>query len=164
MFPWMLVVNVLLLFVMIFGLLSLSIPFIPGLVIIWVPILIYGLIDGFTLGSGIIFGLITVLLIVGNLLDNVLMGTGAKQKGASWGTIILALLGGLIGTLFLTPVGGFLITLLIIFLLEYLREKDARKAFETTKSMAFGLGWSILARMGVGFVMILLWGLWVWKF
>jgi uncharacterized protein YqgC (DUF456 family) len=164
MFNWMLIVNILLLFVMLFGLLSLSIPFIPGLVIIWVPILIYGLIDGFTLGSGIIFGLITVLLIAGNLLDNVLMGTGAKQKGASWGTILLALLGGLIGTLFLTPIGGFLITLLIIFLLEYLREKDSRKAFETTKSMALGLGWSIIARMGIGFIMIVLWGLWVWKF
>jgi uncharacterized protein YqgC (DUF456 family) len=163
MFNWMLVVNILLLFVMIFGLLSLTVPLIPGLVIIWVPILIYGLIHGFTLGSGIIFGVITVLLIIGNLLDNVLMGTGARQKGASWGAILLALLGGLIGTLFLTPIGGILITLLILFLLEYLRVRDWRKAFESMKSMAFGLGWSILARMGVGFVMILLWGLWVWK-
>ena len=100
MFNWMLVVNILLLFVMIFGLLSLSVPLIPGLVIIWVPILIYGLIHGFTLGSGIIFGVITVLLIIGNLLDNILMGTGARQKGASWAAILLALLGGLIGTLF----------------------------------------------------------------
>ena len=164
MFNWMIVVNILLFFVMLFGLFSLMIPLMPGLVIIWVPVLIYGIIDGFSLGSGIIFGIITVLMVVGNLLDNVLMGTGARQQGASWGTIIWALLGGLVATLFLSPIGGILITFAILYLLEYLREKDAKKAWETTKSMALGFGWAVLARMGIGFVMILLWGLWVWKF
>ncbi|MBI9051495.1 MAG: DUF456 domain-containing protein [Anaerolineaceae bacterium] len=164
MFNWMIVVNILLLFIMLFGLMSLSIPLVPGLVIIWVPVLIYGLIDGFSVGSGIIFGVITVLMIIGNLLDNILMGTGARQQGASWGTIILALLGGLIATIFLTPLGGFAVTLLILYLLEYMREKDSKKAYESTKSMALGCGWAVLSRMGIGFVMILLWGLWVWKF
>jgi uncharacterized protein len=161
---WMMLLNVVLLFIMLFGLFSLIIPLVPGLVIIWVPILIYGLIDGFSLGSGIIFGVITVLLIVGNLLDNVLMGTGARQQGAPWGSILLALLGGLIATFLLTPIGGILVTMGILFLLEYLREKNAKKAFESTKSMAIGLGWAIVSRMGIGLVMILLWGLWVWKF
>ena len=160
----MIVVNILLFFVMLFGLFSLMIPLMPGLVIIWVPVLIYGIIDGFSLGSGIIFAVITVLMIVGNLLDNVLMGTGARQQGAPWSNIILALLGGLVATLFLTPLGGILITFAVLYLLEYLRERDAKKAWESTKSMALGFGWAVLARMGIGFVMILLWGLWVWQF
>jgi uncharacterized protein YqgC (DUF456 family) len=164
MFNWMIVVNVILLFVMLFGLFSLMIPLMPGLVVIWVSILIYGIIDGFSVGSGIIFAIITVLMIVGNLLDNILMGTGARQQGASWGTILLALLGGLIGSIFLTPLGGLLITFAILYLLEYLRERDAKKAWESTKSMALGFGWAVLSRMGIGLVMILLWGLWVWKF
>ena len=161
---WMLILNIVLLFVMIFGLLSLSIPLMPGLVIIWVPILIYGLINGFNVGSGIIFGVITVLMIVGNLLDNILMGTGARQGGAPWRNILLALLAGLIATFFITPFGGFAVTLLVLYLLEYLRDKDSKKALESTKSMALGCGWAILARMGIGLLMILLWGLWVWKF
>ena len=164
MFNWMIVVNILLLSVMLFGLLSLIIPLMPGLVIIWIPILIYGIIDGFSLGSGIIFAVITVLMITGNLLDNVLMGTGARQQGAPWSNIIWALVGGLVATLFLTPLGGILTTFAVLYLLEYLREKDAKKAWESTKSMAMGFGWAVLARMGIGFVMILLWGLWVWKF
>jgi uncharacterized protein len=164
MFTWMILVNILLLSVMLFGLFSLMIPLMPGLVIIWVPVLIYGIIDGFSLGSGIIFAVITVLMIVGNLLDNVLMGTGARQQGAPWSNIILALLVGLVATLFLTPLGGILVTFAVLYLLEYLREKDAKKAWESTKSMAMGFGWAVLARMGIGFVMILLWGLWVWQF
>jgi hypothetical protein len=163
-FNFMVLINIILFFITAFGLFSLCIPLMPGLVIIWVPILIYGIITGFTTGSVILFVIITILMIVGNLLDNLLMGTGARKQGASWGTILLALLAGIIGTIFLTPIGGFAITLFVLFLMEYLRVKDAKKAFESTKSMALGFGWAVLARMGVGFVMILLWGLWVWKF
>ena len=45
--------------VMLFGLFSLFIPVLPGLVIIWVPTLVYGLLTGFNWVSGILFALIT---------------------------------------------------------------------------------------------------------
>ncbi len=63
--------RIVLLAVMLFGLFSLLIPVLPGLVIIWVPALVYGLVSGFNWGSGILFAIITVLMIAGSLVDNV---------------------------------------------------------------------------------------------
>jgi hypothetical protein len=49
-----------------------------------------------------------------------------------------------------------------LFLAEWRRLKDKQTAFDNTKAWMTGWGWSFLARFGIGIVMILLWGLWVW--
>ena len=145
--------------VMLFGLVSLI--FLPGLVIIWVAALVYGIVTGFTLTSGILFAVITILMIVGSLIDNVVMGAKAKQQGASWLAIGAALVGGVLGSLVFPPFGGLIIALIALFSVEFLRLKDWKQAFESTKSMAVGCGWAAVIRFGIGVIMILLWGGWV---
>lgn len=146
--------------VMIVGLLSLLTTIIPGLVIIWAAALVYGLVDGFTLGSGILFAVITVLMLAGSLVDNVLMGASARTTGASWLSIGLALLAGLVGSLVWPPFGGLLAALGILFLVEYVRLKDVDQAWISTRSMAVGCGWAVVARLVVGAIMIGLWVVW----
>ncbi len=46
--------------VMLFGLFSMFVPVLPGPVIVWIPALVYGLLTGFNLASGILFALITL--------------------------------------------------------------------------------------------------------
>ncbi|HZW02693.1 MAG TPA: DUF456 domain-containing protein [Anaerolineaceae bacterium] len=150
--------------VMLFGLFSLLIPIIPGLVIIWVAGLVYGLVTGFTLTGGIIFAVMTILMIGGSLVDNVLMGASARKTGASWVSIIVALAAGLVGSLIWPPLGGLFAALIGIFLVEFYRHRDWRKAFESTRGMAFGCGWAVAVRLLIGAVMIGLYALWAFVF
>src|SRR5512133_2941224 len=89
--------------IMLFGLFSLIIPVLPGLVIMWVPVLVYGLLTGFNWTSGILFAIITILMLVGNLVDNVIMGQRARAQGASWVAIAVALAAGVVGSLVFPP-------------------------------------------------------------
>ena len=147
--------------VMLFGLFGLIIPVLPGLVIIWVPALVYGLITGFNLTSGILFGVMTVLMLIGNVVDNVVMGASARQQGASWVAIGVAIAAGLVGSLVAPPFGGLIAALVGLFAVEFYRLRDLQKAVESTRSMAIGCGWAAVIRFGIGIVMILLWGGWV---
>ena len=143
--------------VMIAGLLTLLVPVLPGLVIIWIPSLVYYLVTGFDLTAIILFVFITILMIVGNLVDNVLMGGSARAKGASWLAIGAALVASLVGSFVWPPFGGLIGALLVLFAVEYFRLKDWRQALDSTTSMAMGCGWAVVARMGIGVVMIALW-------
>lgn len=147
--------------VMLFGLFSLLIPVLPGLVIIWVPALIYGLVTGFNWVSGIFFAVITLLMIAGSLVDNVIMGAKAREQGASWLAIGVALAAGVAGSLIFPPFGGLIAALIGLFAVELFRLGDLQKAVASTRSMAIGCGWAAVVRFGMGLVMILLWGAWV---
>jgi uncharacterized protein len=153
--------RIVVLAVMLFGLFSLLIPILPGLVIMWVPVLVYGLVTGFNLTSGILFGLITLLMIAGSLIDNVIMGARARVQGASWVAIGVSLIAGVAGSIVFPPFGGLIAALLGLFAVEMLRLKDLKRAMESTKSMAIGCGWAAVVRFGMGVIMLILWGAWV---
>ena len=145
---------------MIVGWLSLLIVIVPGLVIMWIGALGYGLATGFDTTAWIIFAIMTVLMVVGSLADNVLMGASARQKGASWWSLGAAWVGAIIGTIVLPPIGGLIFALLALFLVEYYRLKDSKQAFDSSASLATGCGWSVVVRFGIGFIMLILWILW----
>ena len=153
--------NLVVLGIMLFGLLGLIIPILPGLVIIWVPALVYGILTGFNLTSGLLFAGMTVLMIAGNLVDNLVMGAKARQQGASWLAIGVALAAGIAGSLAFPPFGGLVAALIGLFAVEYFRLKDMQRALESTRSMAIGCGWAAVIRFGIGIIMIALWGVWV---
>jgi hypothetical protein len=161
----MAVLNALTLTIMLVGLLSLVIPGMPGLVIIWLAALAYVLITGFhAWWVVVIFVFLTLLMIVGNLADNVIMGASARGKGASWWAIGAAFLAGIIASFFLTPIGGLLVMLAGLFLVEVIRLKDWREALNSTGGMALGFGQAVLVRGAIGAVMIGLWLLWAMVF
>ncbi len=145
------------------GLFGLIVPIFPGTVVIWLASLGYGVVTGFTpIGTGIFIGL-TLLMLVSTVVDNLMMGLGARQQGASWLSIGVALLAGIIGTLALPPIGGILAAPAGVLLLEYARHKDWKKAWHALRGLATGWGLSFVMRFGIGVVMMVLWWLWVWK-
>ncbi len=163
---WMILLRVVLLGGMLVGWLGLIIPFFPGITVIWLAALIYGVIVGFGQGGAYFFLAITLLAIVGWLADNLLMirfaRKGNEEGGASWSSIAFAFVAGVVGSLFLSPIGGIAATLGALLLVEYLRERDLRRAWERTLQMALGWGWAIAVRMGIGLLMIALWAIWAW--
>jgi uncharacterized protein YqgC (DUF456 family) len=149
---------------MVAGWLSLLIVIVPGLVIMWVGALGYGISTGFGTTGWIIFAIMTVLMIVGSLIDNFLMGASARQKGASWWSLGAAWVGAIIGTIILPPIGGLIFALLALFTVEYFRLKDTKQAFDSSTSLATGCGWAVGVRLVIGFVMLILWVLWAFVF
>lgn len=145
---------------MLVGLIVLLVPVLPGLVIIWAAALGYGLITGFTTLGWVMFGIMTVLMIAGSLLDNILMGASAHKEGAPWWVVVIALLAAILGNFIFPIVGGVLAALLVLFLIEWARLRNARKALGSMKGLLVGCGWAVLIRFIIGLVMIGLWVIW----
>ena len=149
--------------IMLFGLFGLIVPIFPGTVIMWLATLGYGIIAGFGKLGVVLFIIITLLMLVSTVMDNIFMGAGARKGGASWSTIIVALIAAVLGTIFFPPFGGFIAAPLAVYLLELYRLRDPEKAWLALRGLATGLGLSFVARFGVGLLMMILWLIWVWK-
>jgi uncharacterized protein YqgC (DUF456 family) len=145
---------------MVIGLLGQFIPFFPGIIVIWLSILGYALLHGFTVWSGILFGVITLLMIASTLIDNVLMGVNARQRGTSWLALALGMAALLVGSLLWTPLGGLAVSFAAVFLVELVRLRDWRRALGSLKGMAIGCGWTAVVRFAIGLLMIGLWVIW----
>ena len=152
----------LLLLVMLVGLFGMVAPIFPGGIVIWLASVAYGLLFGFE-GIGIwLFALITVFMIAGSIGDNIVMGKVARDKGASWTAIALGLIAGILGTIFFPPFGGIIGAPTVLFLVEFIRLTDFKKAASITGGLIIGWGWSLLLRFSLGVGMIIMWGFWVW--
>jgi hypothetical protein len=145
------------------GLLGLVIPIYPGTVVIWLAMLGYGIAQGFTGLSVALFVVATLLMIGSTLVDNLLIGAGARQAGASWGTILAALAAGILGTFLLPPFGGVIAAPLVVLLLEYRRVRDWQKAWQALKGLVVGFGAAYVVRLGIGLVMMILFWVWAWR-
>ncbi|HWR67016.1 MAG TPA: DUF456 domain-containing protein [Bellilinea sp.] len=150
--------------VMLTGLAMLLLPILPGLWVMWIAALVYAIVPGFNTTAIIFMIIITILTVTGGLMDNIMMGAKARVSGASWLAIGVALLGAVIGSMVFPPFGGLLLAIAGIFLVEYLRIKDWRKALESTKGLALGCGWGVIARFGFGVLVMLVWLLWALVF
>ena len=148
--------------IMLAGLLVL--PLLPGLVIIWVAALGYGLAAGFGTLGWIMFAILTVLMIAGSVVDNILMGRSAHKEGAPWWVTLVALVAAILGS-FVIPIpilGGILAALGTLFVIEWIRRKDWRKALASLKGMLVGWGWAFVIRFIIGMIMIGLWLIRAW--
>ncbi len=149
---------------MLVGLVALLLPVLPGLFIMWASALIYGLVTGFDTAGWIIIAIITVLWLVGGIIDNVFMAGSSRKSGAGWLSIGVALAGALLGSLLLPPFGGVLFAAVGIFLVEYLRLKDWKQAWISTRGLAVGLGWAAIVRFAFGVLIFAAYLVWVFVF
>lgn len=155
------IANLIILGIMTVGLLGLLIPGIPGLVIIWLASLAYVLGVGFQTPGWIFFTILTIIMAVGSITDNLVMGQQAHSSGSSWISVLLAMLFAVIGTFILPIIGGFIGALAALFLAEWIRRKNWREAIKATTGWAVGCGWAIVIRFIMGLLMIGIWIIWV---
>lgn len=148
---------------MLVGMFGALVPFFPGIFIMWLAALGYGFIAGWSTLGILLFILMTVLLVISTLIDNVLMGAGAQRGGAHWVSIIVALVVGVAFTILFPPFGGIIAAPLSVFLIEWVRLREARKAWKALIGMAAGYGISYFVRFGLGMLIMAMWWLWVWK-
>ena len=152
--------------VLVFGLLGLMIPVFPGLTVMWIATLVYAIIQamvGNMTGWGwFLFVVITLLMIGGNIVDNIIIAKHVRDKDVPWSSIIWAFVIGIVVSLFFTPIVGMIASPVGLYLAEWQRLKDKQSAFANTKAWMTGWGWSLAARISIGVVMIAFWGLWAW--
>lgn len=165
-FMWQVVLQTLTLFAMLVGLVGLIVPVFPGLTVMWFAALVYALLQsaGGSMGwvDWLLFAIITLLMIGGNIVDNLIIASKMRGHEIPWSSILLSYAAGLVVSLFATPLMGLLAAPLSLLLWEYLRLRDRSLAFESARVYMIGWGASFAARFGIGFLMIVLWMLWAW--
>jgi uncharacterized protein YqgC (DUF456 family) len=154
------------LFVLFVGLLGLIVPIFPGLTIMWLGTLLYALIQNsagnMTGWDWFLFSLITILMIVGNIADNLIIARKMRDKYIPWSSILFAFAASIIASIFFTPLIGLIAAPAGLFLAESRRLKNRDAAVDSTKAYMIGWGWAFGVRFLIGTLMIGFWMLWAW--
>ena len=160
------ILETLILFALIVGLLGLIVPIFPGLVIMWLATLVYAILQNaagnMTGWKWFIFGIITLLMITGSIADNLIIARKMRDKYVPWSSILFAFAVSLVASLFFTPLIGLVAAPVGLFLAESRRLNDREAAVDSTKAYMIGWGWAFGARFLIGLVMIGFWMLWAW--
>jgi uncharacterized protein YqgC (DUF456 family) len=154
------------LFVLLLGLVGLIVPVFPGLTVMWLATLVFALLQAasgrMTGWDWFLFALITLLMVGGNIIDNIIIASKMRGHEIPWRNILLCYVVGIIVSLFFTPLIGLIASPLSLLGLEYLRFKNWEQARASATVFIIGWGASFAARFGIGILMILLWMLWAW--
>lgn len=165
-FAFQILLEVLTLFILLVGLAGLIVPVFPGLTVMWLATLVYAIIQasrGLMTGwEWFAFALITLLMIGGNIVDNIIIARKMRDQYIPWSSILIAFAAGIVASLLFTPVIGLAAAPLGLFLAELRRLKERDAAIASTKAYMIGWGWAFGARFIIGLFITGLWMLWAW--
>jgi len=143
------------------GLVGTIVPIVPGLALIWAGALGFGIAEGFDGPGAVLFGVITVVGLLGEVAGVVLPKRAAGSAGAGRWSLLLGVAAALAG-FFLVPVVGLpLGGALGIYVGEHLRTRDPHVAWRATAATLKGFGLAAIAQFGAGLLMVVLWLGWV---
>ena len=153
--------------VMGFGIVLIPFGF-PGVGLIFLSTLVYGLMTNFGAAINVnFFVVLCALTLVAETADNWLMVLGAKKYGASHGAIWLSFVGGILGGLLVGPflaavlgflgpfLGAFVGAFLAVLVYEYYRNRQIRQALRAAWGAFLGRMAGILLKMMIGVGMVL---------
>jgi len=159
--PIQFVLLYVILFVMLLGLIGVVVPLLPGIELIWLAALGYGILHGFTWPGVFAMVGISVLLLAGLSSDIWITGLGLKSTGTSIVSVLIGVLLLVVGSIFLTPLVGILLGLGGMALLEFRRHRSWKKAISSAGSALISFGLSYGFKLFIGLTMIGIWLIWV---
>ncbi len=134
-------------------------PVLPGQLGIWLAATIYFWIESrdaeieFRWG---LFLILTILVLIALVLDQIAGWWGARHGGASWSGLILGLVAGIVGLIFFNAIGAILGFLLGMVGYEYFLQRDWQHAFSTAKGYLLGQLVSLVARLAIAVGMVVI--------
>ena len=147
--------------IMLFGLFGLIMPVFPGLVIIWLAALGFGIMGNFDSSLGwAMFGFISLLMLFGNTIDGILMAKKSLEHGAAKSSLVYAAIASVIVSLMFSPIAGLIAAPTVLYLAEKNQGHTPEEAKRITKGLMVGWGWGFVLRFGAGLIMIVLWIVW----
>ena len=146
---------------MLVGLVGTALPLVPGLPIVWLAALVYGLVEGFGTTGTVAFGVISVLAVAGIIGGVVLPHRHVAARGAARSSVMAGAVGAIVG-FFVIPVIGLIIGGIVgIYAMELRRTGDSAAAWATTKTLLVGFGLGVLLELSAGVLMVVVWVVWV---
>lgn len=151
---------------MVLGLIGVIVPILPGILLIWLAILVYAFLTGFQAISPFSFFLLSLIALVTGTSDIWMSLLGAKTGGASRRAVLYGVLGSLVGflagTIFI--IGGLFGALagyaLGILLGEYQKHRDWNLALKASVGGLTGWGLATILQLGGGILLLLIF---VWR-
>ena len=143
------------------GVIGTLLPGVPDLGLIALTALGYGLLIGWGTWGPWLFAGICLLCGVGLGAELLTSTAGARIGGASGWSIAGGVAAGVL-LLFVTgPLGGLLALLASIFLLEWRKHRDSRRAGKAVLGTAIGYSASLFVKFALGFAAAGLWVVWL---
>ncbi|HEX5017282.1 MAG TPA: DUF456 domain-containing protein [Actinomycetes bacterium] len=158
--PWL---ELLVAVAMVVGIVGLVVPVLPGLVLMWAAVGVWALLDGGGVTRWVTFAFVSVLALVGTIAAIVWSGRKASGAGAPWWALTVAMVGAVVG-FFTIPVLGIVVGGVgALWLVELLRLRDPRAAWDTTWAALQGYGIGTLVQLAAGAAILGVWlaGVWV---
>ena len=143
------------------GLAGTLLPILPGLLLMWVAAVAYGLGSGL---DGLAFGFliaVSVIVLLALWLGVRLPQKGAARAGVGTGVQLLALAAAVVGFFVIPVVGAAVGFVLAIFGVQLSRTGTASEAWAATRSALFGLMQAAAAQFGAGLLVVAVWVVWV---
>lgn len=143
------------------GIVGTVLPVVPGLVLAWAGVIVYGLLTEFGPVGWVVVGLETLLLALATYASFRV----PVKVGAGRGVSRMAMAGGAAGAIlgfFLIPIAGVVAGGVTgVFLVELARRGSAPVAWTSTKGALVAFGWSAAVQIGIGMAMTVVWLAWV---
>jgi uncharacterized protein len=147
--------------IMLVGLAGVFLPVLPGIELVWLAALGYGILNGFSVVGAICFTVVTLLVAIGLSSDIWITGLGMKSAGTSF--LAMAVGAGLLilGSLFFTPLVGIIVGLAGVLAVEYFRHRNWKKAISSAGTALASCGLTYGFKFVTGVMMMLVWVVWV---
>jgi uncharacterized protein YqgC (DUF456 family) len=141
---------------MLVGLVGVVVPGIPGLLLVAAVTGVWAYDQGGS-AAWVVFGVVLVVLVLGTVAKYVLPSRTLKAAGAPISTLLLGLVGAVVG-FFAIPVVGLLIGGAVgAYVGELLRLRDAAAAWRSTVATAKALGLGMLLELVAGVLAVAIW-------
>ena len=139
------------------------VPILPGTILIWLTILAYAILEGFTAIDWASFVFITLIALITGTADIWMSLLGSKKGGASIKSMLLGVVGAIAGFFLLgsllpiigSLIGGVLGYATGVLVGQYLIVKDWRLALKAIVGGIAGWGIATAVQLGGGIVMLL---------
>jgi uncharacterized protein YqgC (DUF456 family) len=136
------------------GIFGTVIPFVPGLVLSWLGVLIWAIFANGGPIKWLFFGIVTFLAVLGTILKYLLPGRNMKRDGVTTRTLLAGAVLGIIGFFVVPVIGLFLGFILGVFLAEMAGLHNARLAWPATWKAVKAVGLSMLVEIFAGLLIM----------
>ena len=147
--------------VMAVGAVGTVVPLVPGLGLIWLAGLVYGVQEGFGAVGVAAFAAMTALALAAAVAGYVVPQRRASGAGASRSSVWLGVAGAVVGFFVVPIVGMPLGGVLGLYAGEHMRTRDPGVAWQATRATIIGFGLATLVQFVAALVMIAVWVAWV---
>ena len=142
------------------GVIGTVVPVIPGIGLIWIAALGWGLLTGFA-GAGVFaMGFLTLLLVVGVFLGVRIPQRTATAEGLSAMGLVVGVILAIVGAIVLPVIGAAVGFVFGVWLLRYLDSRDASAAWRSSVRTIGALVTASAAQLVVATGMAIVWAAW----